>query len=116
MITVYGIKNCDTMKRALRWLDENGISYDLHDYKKSGAPATLIKSWEKQLDWTELLNRRGTTWRKISTEVQATVTREKAIQLMSDQPSLIKRPVLDVSGKLLCGFDPEAWAKALQIQ
>jgi arsenate reductase len=113
MLTIYGIKNCDTMKKAFSWLDTHHIKYDFHDYKKSGITADLLTRWEKNLGWEALLNRRGTTWRKLPETTQASINRENALQLMQEQTSLIKRPVM-VNGKtLLCGFDPDAWQKAL---
>lgn len=113
MPTIYGIKNCDTMRKAFSWLEENGIDYDFHDYKKSGIDAVTLARWEKTLGWEALLNRRGTTWRKLDAATQAGVDREKALRLMQEQPSLIKRPVVEQGKTLLCGFDPEAWRKAL---
>ncbi|MCD6060289.1 MAG: arsenate reductase and related [Moraxellaceae bacterium] len=113
MPTVYGIKNCDTMKKAFSWLEGNGIGYDLHDYKKSGIDAATLARWEKVLGWETLLNRRGTTWRKLDEATQAGINRENALRLMREQPSLIKRPVVEHGKSLLCGFDPDAWHKAL---
>lgn len=109
MLKVYGIKNCDTMKKTFAWLEANGIACSFHDYKKSGIDAVTLVKWEKTLGWEILLNRRGTTWRKLDAEVQASINRDKALQLMQEQPSLIKRPVLDTGSQLLCGFDPESW-------
>jgi len=109
MLKVYGIKNCDTMKKAFAWLAANGIACSFHDYKTSGIDAVTLAKWEKSLDWEILLNRRGTTWRKLDAETQTSINRDKALQLMQEQPSLIKRPVLDTGSQLLCGFDPEAW-------
>lgn len=112
MPTIYGIKNCDTMKKAFAWLEQSGIEYDFHDYKKSGIDAATLARWEKTLGWEALLNRRGTTWRKLDEATQASVDRKKALQLMQEQPSLIKRPVLENGNELLCGFDAEAWRRA----
>lgn len=114
MTTIYGIKNCDTMKKAFAWLEANGVSYDFHDYKKSGIDAATLARWEKNLDWDSLLNRRGTTWRKLDPATQAGIDRASALRLMQEQPSLIKRPVLESAGMLLCGLDTEAWRQALQ--
>jgi arsenate reductase len=115
MLTVYGIKNCDTMKKAFAWLNENGIAYEFHDYKKSGISAAQLKKWEKSLGWEALLNRRGTTWRKLDVSTQTTIDRDAALRLMQEQPSLIKRPVVvDNDGGLLCGFDAEAGRQALR--
>jgi arsenate reductase len=113
MPTIFGIKNCDTMKKAFSWLEENGIDYDFHDYKKSGIDAATLARWEKTLGWETLLNRRGTTWRKLDAATQAAVNRETALRLMQEQPSLIKRPVIENGKTLLCGFDTGAWGKLL---
>lgn len=113
MATIFGIKNCDTMKKAFAWLEANGIACDFHDYKKSGIDAATLERWEKTLGWETLLNRRGTTWRKLDEATQASVDRASALRLMQAQPSLIKRPVLEQGKTLLCGFDAEAWRKAL---
>lgn len=113
MTTIFGIKNCDTMKKAFAWLDANGIAYDFHDYKKSGVDAATLEGWEKTLGWDALLNRRGTTWRKLDPATQAAIDRASALRLMQEQPSLIKRPVLARGTTLLCGFDAEAWRQAL---
>jgi arsenate reductase (glutaredoxin) len=111
---VYGIKNCDTMKKAFAWLNDQGIAYEFHDYKKSGISAEKLHAWEKALGWEALLNRRGTTWRKLDEATQAGINREKALQLMQEQTSLIKRPVLEYEKVTLCGFEAEAWAAALK--
>lgn len=114
MTRIYGIKNCDTMKKAFAWLDEYGIAYELHDYKKAGISAAKLNDWEKQLGWEALLNRRGTTWRKLDAATQAGINRENALQLMQEQTSLIKRPLVEQGKILLCGFDAENWQKALK--
>lgn len=113
-LKVYGIKNCDTMKKAFAWLEENGVAYDFHDYKKSGIDAATLARWDKTLGWETLLNRRGTTWRKLDGATQASIDRASALRLMQEQPSLIKRPVLECKGVLLCGLDAEAWRQALR--
>ena len=109
MTIIYGITNCDTMKRAFGWLKENRIEYEFHDYKKAGVSATLLKSWASQASWEKLLNTRGTTWRKLSDEQRADMGEKKALQLMQQQPSLIKRPVLVHGNKILVGFDENAY-------
>jgi arsenate reductase len=111
---IYGIKNCDTMKKAFAWLESNHIPYEFHDYKKSGISAAKLQEWEKTLGWETLLNRRGTTWRKLDEATQSGINREKALQLMQTETSVIKRPVLEQGSTLLCGFDAEAWQKALK--
>lgn len=113
MTTIFGIKNCDTMKKAFAWLEANGVAHDFHDYKKSGIDAATLERWEKVLGWETLLNRRGTTWRKLDEATQAAIDRASALRLMQEQPSLIKRPVLQNGDTLLCGFDAERWHTAL---
>ncbi len=114
MTTIYGITNCDTMKRAFAWLKDNGIDYEFHDYKKVGVNAAMLKSWTSQVDWEKLLNTRGTTWRKLSEEQRADIDEKKAQQLMQQQPSLIKRPVLVHGSKILVGFDAKAYHELLK--
>jgi len=113
MITLYGIKNCDTMKKARAWLDAHQIAYQFHDYKTAGIDRIALTSWAKQVGWEVLLNRAGTTFRKLPESDKANLTEAKAIALMLAQPSMIKRPVLDHAGKLLVGFKPELYAKTL---
>ncbi len=111
-ITIYGIKNCDTMKRARAWLDGHGVAYAFHDYKAEGIDKATLERWTKEVGWEFLLNRAGTTFRKLPDAQRESLTEKKAIALMIEQPSMIKRPVLDVGGKLMVGFTPEAYAKA----
>lgn len=110
--TIYGIKNCDTMKKARAWLDANGIAYRFHDYKADGIDAAHLERWSDALGWEKLLNRAGTTFRKLPEADRTDIDRSKAIALMLAQPSMIKRPVLDVDGTLLAGFKPDAYAAA----
>ena len=112
-ITIYGIKNCDTMKKARAWLDGKGIAYSFHDYKTAGIDRKRLEAWAKDVGWEVLLNRAGTTFRKLPEAEREGVTEKKAIALMEAQPSMIKRPVLDVGGKLLVGFKPDSYQKAL---
>ncbi len=112
-ITIYGIKNCDTMKKARAWLDAKGVTYAFHDYKTEGIDKGSLERWAKDVGWEVLLNRAGTTFRKLPDSDKANVTEKKAIALMAAQPSMIKRPVLDVGGKLTVGFKPEIYSKAL---
>ena len=112
-ITIYGIKNCDTMKKARAWLDKHRVDYVFHDYKSEGIDRGRLEGWARAVGWETLLNRAGTTFRKLSDKDKAAVTEKKAIALMLDQPSMIKRPVLDLSGKLIVGFKPEIYEKAL---
>ena len=110
-ITIYGIKNCDTMKKARTWLDDHGVAYAFHDYKTEGIDKASLERWAKEVSWEILLNRAGTTFRKLPDAPRENVTENKAIALMLEQPSMIKRPVLDVGGKLLVGFKPDIYAK-----
>lgn len=109
-VTLYGIKNCDTMKKARTWLDDHGIAYDFHDYKVAGIERTQLERWSKELGWEVLLNRAGTTFRKLPDADKNGLNERKAIALMLAQPSMIKRPVLDLGGRLLVGFKPDTYA------
>src|SRR5664279_2272974 len=114
-ITIYGIKNCDTMKKARTWLDEAGVEYAFHDYKTKGIEREHLEKWAKKVDWETLLNRAGTTFKKLPDKDKTGVTEKKAIALMLAQPSMIKRPVLDLGGgKLLVGFKPEQYSGAIR--
>lgn len=110
-INIYGIKNCDTMKKARAWLDGHGVAYEFHDYKVAGSPKEKLKAWAGEVGWETLLNRAGTTFRKLPDADKEGLNERKALALMLEQPSMIKRPVLDVGGKLLVGFKPEVYAK-----
>jgi Spx/MgsR family transcriptional regulator len=110
-ITIYGITNCDTMKKARSWLDSHGVTYEFHDYKAAGAPKEKLRAWMSELGWETLLNRAGTTFRKLPDAEKEGLNERKALALMLEQPSMIKRPVLEVGGKLLVGFKPEVYAK-----
>jgi arsenate reductase (glutaredoxin) len=112
-ITIYGIKNCDTMKKARAWLDDHAIAYAFHDYKAQGIDRARLEGWVKLLGWEVLINRSGTTFRKLPEATRDRLDEAKAIALMLDQPSMIKRPVLDVRGKLIVGFKPEVYEAAL---
>ena len=112
-ITIYGIKNCDTMKKARAWLDSHGVAYNFHDYKSEGIAKDTLKSWSDELGWENLLNRAGTTFRKLPDAEKKDLNERKALSLMLAQPSMIKRPLLDISGKLLIGFNPEIYARQL---
>jgi arsenate reductase len=112
-VTIYGIKNCDTMKKARTWLDKRGVAYAFHDYKKDGIDKKSLEAWSKQAGWETVLNRAGTTFRKLPDADKDGLNAAKAIKLMLEQPSMIKRPVLDLGdGKVLVGFKPEIYAKA----
>jgi arsenate reductase len=110
-ITIYGIKNCDTMKKARAWLDGHGVAYGFHDYKTAGIERGRLEGWAVKVGWESLLNRAGTTFRKLPDKDKEGLTENKAIALMVAQPSMIKRPVLDVGGKFLVGFKPEQYAE-----
>jgi arsenate reductase len=112
-ITIYGIKNCDTMKKARTWLDKHRVDYTFHDYKLSGIEKDQLERWSKKAGWETLLNRAGTTFRKLPEKDKGDLTEKKAIALMIEQPSMIKRPVLEIGGKLLVGFKPEQYEEAL---
>lgn len=111
--TLYGIKNCDTMKKARTWLDDRGIAYDFHDYKVSGIDKKHLEGWCKELGWETVLNRAGTTFRKLPEADRENLTTAKAIGLMLAQPSMIKRPVLEHGNQLLIGFKPDLYAAKL---
>ena len=104
-VTVYGIKNCDTMKKARAWLDQHGVAYVFHDYKASGIDRPTLEGWSKAVGWQVLLNRAGTTFRKLPEADKADLNETKALALMLAQPSMIKRPVLDRDGRLRCRRD-----------
>jgi len=111
---IYGIKNCDTMKKAFAWLEANGIEYEFHDYKKAGVPPGKLKAWAKQAGWEALANTRGPTWRKIPEAKRSNLNEAKMFALLEANTSAIRRPIVEAGGKLLVGFDPEAFARALR--
>ncbi|MEP7223211.1 MAG: arsenate reductase [Novosphingobium sp.] len=113
MLTMYGIPNCDTVKKARDWLDGQGIAYAFHDYKKQGADAARIADWVTQAGWEKVLNRAGTTFRKLPDVDKQGLDAAKAVQVMAANPSCIKRPVVEYPGGLLVGFKPDEWAAAL---
>ncbi|HET8543101.1 MAG TPA: ArsC family reductase [Pseudolabrys sp.] len=113
-VTIYGIKNCDTMKKARAWLDKHGVDYAFHDYKTAGIERAQLEQWSKKVGWEILLNRAGTTFKKLPDKEKDGITQAKALALMLKQPSMIKRPVLEArGGKLLVGFKPEQYAATL---
>jgi arsenate reductase (glutaredoxin) len=114
--TIYGIKNCDTMRKAFTWLDQNRVGYAFHDYKKDGVERTQLEAWCKKLGWEALLNRAGMTFRKLSEKDKEGLNAGKAIKLMLEHPSMIKRPVLEAGGRLLVGFKPDEYKAALKAR
>ncbi len=112
MPTLYGIKNCDTMKKARTWLEEHGVAYEFHDYKTAGIDRAHIERWVQAVGWETLLNRAGTTFRKLPETERENVTASRAIELMLAQPSMIKRPVLERNGRIWVGFKPETYETA----
>ena len=113
-VILFGIKNCDTMKKAFNWLSENGVDYEFTDYKKAGVAAAHLADWSQRAGWETLLNKRGLTWKKLTDAERTDVNETKAIELMAQYPSLIKRPVLDTGRQLIIGFTPENYAEQLK--
>jgi len=111
MTIMYGIKNCDTIKKARTWLESRKVDYDFHDYKSAGIDRAMLEGWAKKVGWEVLLNRAGTTFKKLPDADKENLTEKKAVALMLAQPSMIKRPVLEAKGKLTVGFKPEEYKK-----
>lgn len=112
-LSLYGIKACNTMKKARAWLDEHGVAYEFHDYKSAGIDRASLERWCAEHGWDKVLNRAGTTFRQLSDAQKADLDQTRAIELMLAAPSMIKRPVLDLGGRTLLGFKPELYAAAL---
>ena len=112
-LTLYGIANCDTVKKARRWLADQGLAYRFHDFRKDGLNESLLRSWAAELGWEALLNRRGTTWRQIPPEATAGLDEDRALRLMLEHPAVIRRPVLDTGRVRLIGFDESTYRKKL---
>lgn len=112
--TVYGIQNCDTVKKARKWLDERGVTYAFHDYRKDGVPEDGLRDWVARESWETVLNRRGTTFRKLDDADKSDIDANKAIALMIAHPSAIKRPIVEHGGDVLVGFDPDEWATVIR--
>lgn len=110
MFILYGIKQCNTVAKARRWLEANARAYRFHDFRVDGLQRELLERFEAELGWDVLLNRRGTTWRQLPENLRADTDRARALDLMLEFPSLIKRPVLDAGGRFLVGFSPDAYA------
>lgn len=115
-ITLYGIKNCDTMKKARAWLDQHGIGYDFHDYKTAGIDRDRLAGWCDEFGWETVLNRTGTTFRKLPEADRQDLKADKAIALMLAHPSMIKRPILDLGSRRLVGFAPELYHEAVSVK
>jgi len=113
-VTLYGIPNCDTVKKARKWLEAQGIAHDFHDYKKQGVPARRLSQWISDKGWEVLLNRRGTTFHKLDEAEKSDIDAARAEALMIAHPSMIKRPVAEHAGGILVGFNEADWAAALQ--
>ena len=112
--TIYGIKNCDTMKKAMKWLDEQGVDYHFHDYRKEGVPEDHLRQWMAELGWDTVINRRGTTWRKLDPEVRENMDTDSAAEQALANPSLIKRPILQTEKHLRAGFNADEWKALIQ--
>lgn len=113
MYRLYGIKNCDTIKKAKKWLESHNIDYQFHDYKTQGVPQKELKEWVKQQGWQVLLNKRSTTWRKLDDTKKNSVDESSAIEIMLDNSSIIKRPVLAMKGEIIIGFDESCYEREL---
>ena len=111
MVTIYGIKNCDTMKKAMQWLTDNGVEFQFHDVRKDGLDDNTLLAWEKELGWEVLLNTRGMLWRKVDQNTRDNINRDSAIALMRDNAGIIKRPVLDLGKQRVVGFKADDYAK-----
>ncbi len=110
-ITLYGIRNCDTMRKARQWLDAHGVDYQFHDYRKDGLDEEQLRAWVDELGWEALLNKRGLTWRKLPPAVREAIDKESAIQIMRENPAIIKRPLLDLGDRRVVGFDEARYAE-----
>ena len=108
---LYGIRNCDTVKKARKWLDDAGLDYQFHDFKKDGLTADILQRWEASVGWETLLNRRGTTWRKLPESVRDSISAQSAHDLMLENPSIIKRPVVENGEEVSVGFNADQWAE-----
>lgn len=113
MIDIYGIKNCDTMKKAFRWLEEHQIEYRFHDYKKEVLETETAKAWIDELGWEAIINKRGTTWRKLDEETKSNMNNALAVDTIINQPSMIKRPLVIIKGSIHLGFNADEYAQRL---
>jgi len=108
---LYGIKNCDTVRKARKWLDDNGIAHEFHDFRKDGLSSEQLSQWEQAVGWETLLNKRGTTWRQLPDHVRENIDAASAHQVMLDNPSIIKRPVTERGDEVTVGFNADQWAQ-----
>ena len=114
---VYGIPNCDTVKKARAWLAEHDVDYEFHDYKKHGVDAALLSKWMHKVGWESVINRQGQTWRKMTENEKAAITdAASALKLAQEKPSVIKRPAFEVKGKLILGFDPDTYSTTFGVK
>jgi Spx/MgsR family transcriptional regulator len=113
-VTIFGIRNCDTIRRARAWLEARGVAYEFHDYKSAGIDRARLEAWCDALGWERVINRAGTTFRKLPEGQRTDLARDRAVELMLAQPSMIRRPVIDADGLLASGFDAGVWAALLQ--
>lgn len=116
MIRIYGIRNCDTIKKTLAWFDQEGADYEFIDYKKSPPTEALLRSWIPHVGWENLINKRGTTWRKLDSERQDKLNLERGLELMIEYPSIIKRPVVEHGGLVSIGYNEQAFRDLLSLE
>jgi Spx/MgsR family transcriptional regulator len=112
-LRIYGIRNCDTMKKAFDWLTANGVDYEFHDYKKEGVPPGKLKAWAAKVGWEKLANTRGPTWRKIPDPQKVGLSEDRVVALLEQNPSAIKRPIVEAGSALLVGFEPEQFKRTI---
>ena len=113
-ITVFGIPNCDTVKKARQWLADHGLNYQFHDFKKQGVPVDRLDAWLRSNGWETLVNRKGTTWRKLPEETRENMDEAIALVVMEELPSIIKRPLLDTGTRHVVGFSPDSYRQLFQ--
>ena len=113
-VTIYGIKNCDTMKKAFTWLKDNGVAYDFHDYRAEGIDKARVETWSKKLGWEKVLNKASTTFKELPDADKSDLDEAKAIRLMVQNPTMIKRPMLAVGDSVTAGFKPDIYASVFQ--